>query len=165
MEEEGIVESSPATVIKRTKVDWNIETPFIGSGDDLGTETSRISGVHRSKYVTKSGHIVKEYDDELAYQDISPYKGSETEDVIKERKLEERKSLLTKVVDWLTRDIAELKAKVDVAREASNRPAGESIVKLGDNPDNMTDADYEKWLLKREQQQDLASYVYERDKQ
>jgi hypothetical protein len=165
MADDGIVESSPATVIKRTKVDWNIETPFVGSGDDLGTQTSRVSGVHRSKYVTPSGRVIKEYDDEVGDQEIYPYEGSATEKVIKQKKLEERKSLLTKVVDWLRRDNAELQAKVDAAQDAVNHLPGESIAKLGDSPDNMTDADYEKYLLKRQQQQNLAAYVYKRDKQ
>ena len=163
MAEDGIVETSKATVVKRTPVDFELTVPFIGAGE-LGTDVSSVSGVHRSKYVTKSGDVIKEWDDEVGDQEIYPYKGSPTEEVRKQKKEETRKSLITKVIDWLTRDNAELQAKVDAAREASNRPAGESIVKLGDDPLKMTDIDYVKYCRERQQQQDLAAYVYERDK-
>ena len=162
MSEEGIVESTPATVIKRTKVDWNIETPIIGSdsGDDLGTQTSRISGVHRSKYVTKQGRIVKEYDDELDYQDLSPLEGSATDAVRKEKEAAEDKSAWDAVIAW---GWSKINGLSDQLHKTSKLP-GESIVKLGDNPDDMTDAKYAKWEEERRQDQQLAAYIEKRDR-
>ena len=166
MEEEGIVESSPATVIKRTKVDWNIETPFVGIGDDLGTETSRVSGVHRSKYVTKSGDVVREYDDELDYQELHPYKGSEDEKVIKAKKAEKRKSLITKVVDWLWHDDAELQAKVDtMQRDSARRNVESKEIQLGEDPALLTQERLDKYNAQRKIDQEVAKWRYQKDKQ
>ena len=151
MTEEGIVESSPATVIKRTKVDWNIETPIIGSD----------SSVHRSKYVTKQGRIVKEYDDELDYQDLSPLKGSPTEAVIKEQEAADDKSAWDAVIAW---GWSKINGLSDQLRKTSKLP-GEAIVKLGDNPDDMTDAKYAKWEEERRQDQQLAAYIEKRDRE
>jgi hypothetical protein len=121
--EEGITESMKATVLKRTPVDFTIEFPFVGSdaGDDLGTQKSRVSGVHRSKYVTKSGEVIREYDDETLFQDI--YKLSdvpEHEAVIEKQEAEDQHSLLQKVVNWLTHDHLALREKVNKADVATS---------------------------------------------
>jgi hypothetical protein len=128
MTHEGIVESSPATVIKRTPVDFNIDVPIVGTGDELGTQVSRVSGVHRSKYVTHDGDVIKEYDDELDYQDLTPLKGSATEQVLKQKEAKEQKSLLQKIAGWLHRDHIALQEKVDKAQENDARRDYQSSV-------------------------------------
>jgi len=167
MEEEGIVETSPATIVKRTQVDWNIETPILGSdtGDDLGTTVSRVSGVHRSKFVTKQGRIIKEYDDELDYQDLEPYKGSATEKVAKEKKAADRKSVLTRVVDWLRRDDAELHQKVSkVQEDAARRNVESKEVQLGEDPALLTQERLDKYNAQRKIDQEVADWAYKRDR-
>jgi hypothetical protein len=168
MTEEGIVESSPATVIKRSRVDFEIEAPIIGSdtGDDLGTQVSRVSGVHRSKYVTHDGDVIKEYDDELDYQELTPLKGSATENVIKQKEAEEQKSLFQKVANWLHRDHIALQEKVTKAQEDDARRNYESkVVKLGDDPGELTQDTYDKYLSQREIDQRTATYMQKRDRE
>ena len=130
MADEGIVETSKATIVKRTPVDFNIEVPFVGSdmGDDLGTETSRVSGVRRSKFVTKQGVVVKEYLDELDYQDLTPLKGSATEAVIKEQEAADNKSAWDAVVEWGQAQIGHLSNRLHKAQEDTVRADYESSV-------------------------------------
>jgi hypothetical protein len=191
MTHEGIVESSPATVIKRTAVDYEIEAPIIGAGE-LGTDISSVSGVHRSKYVTHDGDVIKEYDDELDYQDLTPLKGSATETVLKAKKDEGQHSLLLKIVDTLSQKANDLWGMVAKAEERdARREYDQSVealvdsmaqdivsksVEYGAGPElSLSQAKADVWLHhpelvkryedERRQKRDVVAYVQKRDRE
>jgi hypothetical protein len=163
MAEDGIVESSKATVLKRTPVDFDIGND---AGDDLGTQVSRIKGIKRSQYVEKDGTVIHEYDDELDFQELTPLKGSATEKVIKQKKAADRKSALAAFVDWGQSLVNRVSERISKAEEDDARRSYESkVVKLGDDPNTLTDAEYETYLLQRERDQKLATYTQKRDRE
>ena len=162
-EDKQIFESTRVTVMKgKPEADYDLTTPGVG---EMGSELSSVSGVHRSKYVTKSGDVIREWDDEVGDQELHPYKGSEDEKIIKAKKEEKRQSLITKVIDWLRHDDAELQAKVDtMQRDSARRTVESKEIQLGEDPALLTQERLDKYNAQRKIDQEVAEWRYQKDK-
>jgi hypothetical protein len=170
MTKEGIVESSKATVLESTPVDFSIEVPILGPGE-LGTSVSTVTlkkdKPRRVKVVTRQGEVVKDWSDEIDPEIVTPLADlPEMQAQLKKQEDEEQKSLLTKAIDGLHRAYAKVHQEIEKVQEEEVRRSYESkVVKFGDDPNTLTDAEYDKYLLQREQDQKLAAYIQKRDRE
>jgi len=135
------------------KVNFSIETPILAG--EMGSQVSTVT-------LTKAD---KELVPELE-KAVVEYCGQETLNAIQKRDKERRAGRIQKAVDALHRAYAKLHSDVDKAREDDQRRTYESkVVKLGDRPEDLTDAQYDKYLLQREKDQQLAAYIEKRDRE
>ena len=136
------------------KVEFSIETPVLGIGE-MGSEVPSVR-LHKAD-------IEEAKEIEAA---IRKHAGQETLNVIRAKAVEKRKSHIQKAFDTLHRAYARLHNDVDKSREDDvRRTAASKIVKLGSDPSKLTDAEYEKYLVEREKDQQLAAYIQKRDRE
>ena len=135
------------------KVNFSIETPILAG--EMGSQVSSV---------TIRKHEIEEAKEIEAA--IRKHAGQETLDVIRAKADEKRQSRIKKAFDALHQAYARLHNDVDKAREDDVRRTYESkVVKLGEDPSKLTDAEYEKYLLQREKDQQLAAYIQKRDRE
>ncbi len=135
------------------KTPFQITTPILAGelGSQISTVTIRKHEIEEAKEIEAA---------------IRKHAGQETLDVIRAKADEKRKSHIQKAFDALHRAYARLHNDVDRAQEDAQRHSYESsVVKLGEDPSKLTDAEYEKYLLQREKDQQLTAYIQKRDRE
>ena len=136
------------------RIKFEITTPIIAP-DELGSTVQRV------KLSKADKELVPELENAVV-----EYCGQETLDAIQKRDKDRRAGRIQKAVDALHRAYAKLHSDVDKSREDDVRRSYESkVVKLGEDPSKLTEAQYDKYLLQREKDQQLAAYIQKRDRE